>query len=391
MQPAMQTGRLVELDALRGLAAVGVLAFHFYLFWKWLTPAYPGWASLIFGWSPLHVMLTGKTTTFFFVLSGLVLTYPYFIGRPPAYLPYVIKRVLRIYVPLLVSLAFAVSLLGVATVTPGQWPPEHTFKGMWTFPLTWELVLSHALLLGDYNVDAINPVLWSLVHEMRLSLLTPLIVWSVCRFSWQANMAGGLALAWLGALLHMVFQSPHLAPYKTLPILLMFIVGALLARHLSAILAWYRALPLARKVAFSSTALLTYTYVLPVLTRAAKALHLPSTWIQLPAEWITVAAVAGLIVTALGSCRASASLRTGVFRRLSELPYGIYLYHLPILYFVYHMTSRIWPLWLIFAVTVGLTTMMAVLSRKAVELPIARLAHQWASRFRRPRPAESAG
>lgn len=394
--PATQAPRFDELDALRGLAALGVLTFHLYLFWKWLDPVVPGWAALAFDWSPLHIALTGKTTVFFFVLSGFVLAHPYFHGSPPAYISFVIKRFIRIYVPYLVSLGLALCLLAAATAAAGQAPPAKAFAAMWAVPVSWELFAQHVLLIGDYNVHAINAVIWSLVHEMRVSLLIPLIVWGALRFSWRTNLAVGGALAVAGSVLHVLFHSPHLALYKTLPVLLMFIVGALIARHRAAMVAWFRGLSRPKRLGFALAALTLYTYAGVLVRDGAGLLQasgvwklpFPAHWLVLPADWATVAGVAGLIVTALGSQRAGAWLRLTPLRRLAEIPYGIYLYHLPLLYFLYYMAGRHWPLWAIYALTLVLTYALACLSRQVVELPAARLAHSVATRCRQlGRPA----
>lgn len=375
MATSAPPARFVELDALRGFAAFGVMMFHFYLFWKWLDLPAPAWSGWVFDWSPVHILLTGKTTLFFFVLSGFVLSYPYFAGKPPAYVPFLIKRVIRIYVPYLVGVGFAVFLFAGTLVTDGQSPPEQTFGGMWQTLPSWELMLNHVLLVGHYHVHAFNAVIWSLVHEMRISIIIPLIVWCVVRFSWKINLALGLGLAVFGGVLHQIFHAPDEPLYKTLKFVIMFIVGALLAKNLPAILGWFRALPLWRKLAFSGGSLLLYTYASSLLRP-----EVVGNW--LPADWVTTAGIAGLIVTALGSKRVSERLVNGLFKKVGEMAYGIYLYHLPILFFLYYLSAGRVPLWGIMGATVVLTAVMAVLTRHAVELPAARLAHQVATRYR---------
>lgn len=36
--------------------------------------------------------------------------------------------------------------------------------------------MQHILLIGKYNTDAYNSVIWSLVHEMRISIVFPLVL-----------------------------------------------------------------------------------------------------------------------------------------------------------------------------------------------------------------------
>jgi hypothetical protein len=41
--------------------------------------------------------------------------------------------------------------------------------------LTAGTLIGHLLMIGEFDVEAINPPIWTLVHEARLSLLFPLI------------------------------------------------------------------------------------------------------------------------------------------------------------------------------------------------------------------------
>lgn len=362
--------RFGELDAIRGLAALSVLLFHMFMFWELVEQTRPGWAPLVFDWSPLRVLLTGKTTLFFFVLSGFVLAYPYFSGRAPAYVPYVIRRVVRVYVPYLASLALVIALMASVSGS-GYVAPGGTFASMWTVPVTWDLLISHVLLVGEFNIYAFNSVIWSLVHEMRISLLIPLIVWLVRRHTWHVSLATGLALALAGGALHLVFQSPYPALYKTLCYVLMFIVGALLAKNMAAILAWYRGLPRRGKLTFAMVSLLLYTYASLLLT----PLH------RLLADWVTTLAIAGLLVTALGSARASAWLQARPLRTLGQLPYGVYLYHLPIMFVLMHLLHDRLPLLAIMGLTLVLTLLAAHGSRQVIELPAGRWAQGLAARY----------
>ena len=46
------------------------------------------------------------------------------------------------------------------------------------FNRSWTIESSqlNILLVGKYNTDAYNGVIWSLVHEMRISIIFPLIL-----------------------------------------------------------------------------------------------------------------------------------------------------------------------------------------------------------------------
>ena len=99
---ARPSRRLVELDGLRGLAALSVVCFH----WLLTDPAFaidPGSGPLTSGmnWlneTPLRALVAGpEMVLLFFVLSGMVLALPRLAGRGATYGRYLLSRALRLY------------------------------------------------------------------------------------------------------------------------------------------------------------------------------------------------------------------------------------------------------------------------------------------------------
>src|SRR5208282_647946 len=83
--------RLSELDALRGIAALSVVLWHFFC----ATYTVPGVR-------PIYWIARGDgAVVLFFLLSGFVLSLPFFRAQKPAYLSFIIRRVCRIYLPYL--------------------------------------------------------------------------------------------------------------------------------------------------------------------------------------------------------------------------------------------------------------------------------------------------
>jgi peptidoglycan/LPS O-acetylase OafA/YrhL len=91
--------RYEELDSIRGLAALIVLIFHVlnvFMYWDIIPP--------LISKSPMRVLWSGhQAVILFFVLSGFVLFLP-FLKRKQPYLPYIIKRIGRIWIPFFVAL-----------------------------------------------------------------------------------------------------------------------------------------------------------------------------------------------------------------------------------------------------------------------------------------------
>src|SRR5512141_298814 len=114
--------RVTQLDGLRGLAALVVVACH-------ALSTIPGIGNVVSGdrsaglttaeawavYSPLHALWNGTPAVHvFFVLSGFVLVLPF--TRPGAvrnWAQYYAKRFFRLYLPAWASLAVAVALMTV--------------------------------------------------------------------------------------------------------------------------------------------------------------------------------------------------------------------------------------------------------------------------------------
>jgi peptidoglycan/LPS O-acetylase OafA/YrhL len=79
--------RIGSLDALRGVAALAVVIGH----------ALPMGLPQV---PPVVAVALGRVSVIaFFVLSGFVLSLPYFDGRPLPYPAFVVRRLCRIYLP----------------------------------------------------------------------------------------------------------------------------------------------------------------------------------------------------------------------------------------------------------------------------------------------------
>jgi peptidoglycan/LPS O-acetylase OafA/YrhL len=366
-------GRLPELDALRGLAALAVMSIHFYLVWLFLHPVPPRWVSYLLLLSPVRLLLTGKTTLLFFVLSGLVLSYPHFHGRAPRYAAFVLKRLLRLYLPYLVALAFTLDLMRLAA-EPGALAHMPGFARMWAAAPSPQAVLEHVALVGPFDAKTIDPPIWSLVHELRLSLALPLIVLLVMRLHWVAALGVGLGFALGGAWLMEAFPTPLESWYKTSQFVLMFVLGALLARHLAALREGYARLGAAARAALFAAGTAAFAYSSFVFGPE----HLDSPFLANAGASLGGAA---LVALALCSPRLSRAMRAPALAALGKLPYGIYLYHLPVTFALMRWGYPQWSFPAIAAAAVAATFGLAWLSYRFVEQPTARLAAQLSKRL----------
>lgn len=165
--------RLPALDGLRGVAALVVLVFHVLILSETFEDRTPGIRTNEPSWwlthTPLSLSWAGtEAVLLFFVLSGFVLALPTTVSRARwrAYYP---QRLLRLYLPVWVSLVLAAGLAALVPRRPqdglSAWYAEHT-----TAVGPSEAVRDGLLLLGT---GWLNSPLWSLQWEVLFSLLLP--------------------------------------------------------------------------------------------------------------------------------------------------------------------------------------------------------------------------
>ena len=96
--------RYEELDSLRGIAALIVLFCHL----LFIFPSIGDNLNAKFG-IVLSILWDGHSAVIiFFVLSGFVLSLPFYKDNKPNYIRYLIKRICRIYVPYISVIIIAI-------------------------------------------------------------------------------------------------------------------------------------------------------------------------------------------------------------------------------------------------------------------------------------------
>lgn len=161
--------RLETLDSLRGIAALIVVFFHCSLITQ-----IPLWLSI----SPLRIIINGHASVIlFFVLSGYVLSMPFLRGDSQPYFSYVIKRICRIYIPFAFSIFFALFLYNYSTPAPVGLGSNWFHNGWEETPLTIKNIINHLSMTGVDNEIWLNRVMWSLVVELRISIIFPILMY----------------------------------------------------------------------------------------------------------------------------------------------------------------------------------------------------------------------
>jgi peptidoglycan/LPS O-acetylase OafA/YrhL len=211
------------------------------------------------------------------------------------------------------------------------------------------------------------PVVWSLVYEMRISLMMPLVVYAVVRAS--ARMCVVVALIVSAVSLALVVgqgANPKNANFSgdwamTAHYLGIFIAGATLAVHRARWRRWLSRDGRAEKVLAASLAL--YFLSRFVMSVAHGAIG------QFIFDWCVAAGAAGLICAALVSKRFASVLAMRPVMFLGALSYSLYLTHTVTLLAVIHLVPLSGSAWPAIIAAALLVVPVAALVHFAVERP----------------------
>jgi peptidoglycan/LPS O-acetylase OafA/YrhL len=315
-------GHIVELDSLRGVAAIVVVLDHYQRLWREVpTHGLPSYIQF-------PILANGNAAVrMFFALSGFVLTLPFLRQRQQRYLLYVVRRVCRIYLPYVAALAIAVL---ACWRFHGLDLYGKEFQLTWRSPPSFQTVEQHLLLIGKFNAFAYNPPIWSLVHEMRISLIFPLLCLVSLRL--RAGLACMIALMFplLAAVLqrlsgtHNLFANGYDSVdwLKTLGFCGTFLLGSILARHHKALRVTLAHVPSVFRWLLAATAVLLYQY------SYSEYIH-TSPHLQDFATGIGSCYIIFLAIEDRGALSRFLQLKPLLF--LGRISYSLYLVHLPIL------------------------------------------------------------
>jgi peptidoglycan/LPS O-acetylase OafA/YrhL len=334
-------------------------------------------------------MFDGRSAvTMFFVLSGFVLSRPYLVPSPAGQAPrplclqtFYLRRVTRIYIPWL--FVFGISAMAksylfraYATVPPAsEW-----LQSFWHYPLTITSVLRQGAFLLHDSEQMLIPQDWSLGVELKGSALIPVFLFLVRRHL--------LALLAVGVMFLVLV--PTGAYYVS------FILGVLTARYYTAIESRFRSLTGASKLGVFLLGLLCYQGRL-----AASKFGLAPDRSDKVVWCIGALGCVLILITCLGSHRIERMLSQGPVVFLGRISYSVYLVQLLILLCVLPPLVQLLNAWgiqrngvllpLTVCASVLLTTGLAALTYRLIELPSIELGRFLTSRIQRYQVRRSAG
>jgi peptidoglycan/LPS O-acetylase OafA/YrhL len=288
----------------------------------------------------------GTAVAVFFILSGYVLTPPFTGHQPPSYLAFIVRRFCRIWLPFLAIVGAACAVYSRIDLSPlpivsdiSAWNPELT---------SW--ALAHTFLMtGQYL--AFDPPMWSLVPEIRISAVFPIV--ALCAISWRPSTAILFAIAFSALVSRLVYAaSPLLVTLgETAAWVWLFVLGSVLYVARARLATWYECRSRCAKLVMLALALL-------LLDHAILPWH----------RWGHVGA-ALLFVIAIHSGRAARLLEHPALIWLGQLSYSLYLVHYPV---IIVLTRALWPTlpyWVIIAIVPPSSLLLAAIAHQIIERP----------------------
>ncbi len=359
--------RIQQLDSIRGLAALVVVFNHLPL----IALAIP----------PLGVYLITyigidnghSSVMLFFVLSGFVLSLPFLQQKEVTYIPYLIKRFFRIYVPYIFAITVAIILSQIFIYEKVN--GVRAWDMLWSTPVSIKLIFEHLYFLGNIHSNSFNGVIWSLIHELRISLLFPLIVILIKRFNWKVSILVCIVLSSVAGI-NKIFELQasngyNITYFATVHYISLFILGSLLAKYKNYLIAFYKELHIRLKWILFITSYIMYNLAEIIIGSLYEITNIEviSTFFYIFVEYLIAIGSMGLIISALGSTRVTKFLLYKPILFLGKISYSLYLYHLPVILTCIYLFHKIIPLWIICLIAIVLSLIISAVAYNLIEKP----------------------
>ena len=374
MEPEIKKeGQRIEVfDGIRGLASLIVMFFHLCV---WSVNGYkantyrefvsPYWEVMTN--TPLKIFWGGNEAVLvFYIIGGFVLAKPYLKGRELAFLPFIIRRWIRVMLPYLIILTVSYLLVYLFGNLKAAIALSGSFNVKWSrLPNPLEMLLYY---LGyDYHLNIVAGAFWSMVQEWRVSFIIPFVGVALHRYKtkWVVGSLVALQLGldalsgwgmeseagWLGQLSESFNRTNYYVIY--------FIIGAVLAKHIDAVRAFVR-----EQRAFRIASALAIPFLLP------------SSWL-LAAIGFTFKVRNELFLTGLGivlflllcmeSPRLTAFFKSRPLLFLGKLSFSLYLTHTTMIVLFVTLAGQVIPAEIALFLSPAFAILMATIWQRFVE------------------------
>lgn len=310
-----------------------------------------------------------ESVMLFFVLSGFVLSLPFYSNQQPKYGQYIIKRTCRIYIPYIVAIFLAILLEQI--MYKGSIPAlTQWFNINWSSPVTKGVIIKHLLLIDSF-MSNINNVVWSLVHEMRISIVFPIIMVILLRLNWKQSIFFCFALS-VASVIYVGNTKAHFFGtefYSTFHYSSLFIFGALLAKYRNNIIEWLQNLDLKLKGLLFILGIIMFLYAHPSFVLNIVYPSINPYYRTVLDSWFIAAGACILIAFAISPGVFSKLLNHKFVVYLGKISYSLYLCHLAILLSLIHWLYNKLPIGIICIMTVLCAFLISSLFHYLIEKP----------------------
>jgi len=275
---------------------------------------------------------------------------------------------MRLYPP------FAVAIIGSAllwiAVEPRLLPGVSLWfnDGNWQPKPTAMIVLAHLAMTNNKHFQGLDVVMWSLVHEARISIIFPFIATAVSR-QWILALLAAFIIAEVsrnaatGSSFEMWYN-----PADTLQFLALFVIGAVMALHATSI-----------RLKLSSLSTVQKTIIWIAALTALVASTSSSSY-----SILAQGGAASVVALSYADARAERFLSSKLPAWLGKISYSLYLVHLPVLFTLVHVLWGRLPIITILALGVASSLLIADMMYRFVELPSMRIGRILAMSFTKP-------
>ncbi|WP_242282098.1 acyltransferase [Bacillus cereus group sp. BfR-BA-01346] len=358
--------RYEELDSIRGISSLVVMIGHhlmiFSVFQNYSYEDNKPFVMYLLKETPARLVFSSgnESVIIFFVLSGFVL-YESIQKNYDSYRSFLVKCICRIYIPYIVAILIAI----LCQTTMSEYGISHLsewFNRSWTIESSLSLIVQHILLVGKYNTDAYNGVIWSLVHEMRISIIFPLVLMVCLRKTLRDSLLTLFSFSICSVAILFLFRSSlTLTSYMLTPhYTVLFLLGALVAKYKNNVIVFYINRTKNEKIAWFLLAILLYMY--EGLIGEIKVLNN-----FILRDYVVAISACLFVILSLSVSTFSSLLRNKYLLYLGKISYSLYLYHIISLFSLIYMLHEILPLPIILIFSLVFSFILAMLSYIFVE------------------------
>lgn len=343
--------RIKSLDSLRGVAAVIVVIYHTVIaspinIWDTIQNSYI-----------LRPIVAGKEVVLlFFALSGFVL-YVSIEGviekfNIKKYSEYLIKRIFRIYPAHIIVIICSIAIIFFIKPKNIPFMPE-AFSKWWSFIPTLNVVIGHFLILYGEKYINLNNVIWSLFHEVRISILFPVIAFFVKKHKFKV-----LVISFITSVIAQFFYKEfgdytEYGFFSIFKYVFLFSGGAVLASCRESIKHFFERKKIKRLVP-----IFLIISISLITIKVDRMLAVP-----------TSVGVFLILTICFANKNVDNFLSKGFFTWLGRISYGLYLVHYPILLTIIHTLIGKLPIELLLAMVLPVSMIVAELIYRYVESP----------------------